>query len=68
VATGLVRSGDPTGPVDDARVDEVADAGGLVRTERPWADVALDQLRVVLEVLEDRGDGRFELRSAVRGA
>ena len=61
VAAGLVGAGDPAGPVDDARVDEVADAGGLVRAEHPRADVALDQLGVVLEVLEDRGDGRFEL-------
>ena len=43
VAARNVRAGDPAGAVDDAGVEEVADAGGLLLAERAGADVALGQ-------------------------
>ena len=64
VPAGLVGAGDPLRAVDDARVDEEADAGGLVLAQRTRPDVALDQQRVLGEVvLAERLDlGRRDLR------
>ena len=50
-----VRAGHPRGAVDDARVDEEADAAGRLLAEhravgRPGADVALDEPGVLREV------------------
>ncbi len=39
------------GAVDDAWVDEIADAGRLAGTQRSWTDVALDEVFVRGEVV-----------------
>src|SRR6476646_11003097 len=50
VAAVDVGAGDPAGALDDARVDEVADARGVLLAQHLGADVALDQRRVLPEL------------------
>ena len=50
VPAGLVGAGDPAGALDDAGVEEVADAGGRLLAEHLGPDVALDQRGVLREV------------------
>ena len=63
VAAGDVGAGDPAGALDDARVDEVADAGRVLLPQHAGPDVALDQRGVLREVgLVERLDlGGLEL-------
>jgi len=51
MAPRRVGAGDPTGSVDDARIDEVGNARWPIAAERVRPDVALDQRRVLREVV-----------------
>ena len=61
VAAGLVGAGDPPRAVDDARVDEEADAGGFAAPSTPGPICPLTSFGWLLEVLEDGRDGGVEL-------
>ncbi len=63
VVAVLVGTGDPAGAVDDARVEQVAHAGGLVGAEHAGPDVALDELGHRAEVVEDLVGRGLELRA-----
>ena len=68
-----VRAGDPARAVDDARVEQVADAGGRLLAEdragrRPRSDIALHEQRVALEVFLGRGLDRRRARRRPRRA
>ena len=60
---GLVGTGDPLGAIDDAGIEEVADARFFVGAERARTDIAFLQCGVLLEVVfvERRDFGRSDL-------
>ncbi len=68
VRPGDVGAGDPAGALDDARVDEVADAGGVLLPQHAGADVALRERGVLGEVLLVEGLDLDGLELAARAA
>ena len=62
VATGLIGTGDPARAVNHPRIDEIADLGDGVLTERLGTDIALDQCRMLgkLRFIHGRGNPRMQ--------